>query len=49
MSGVQEIIPEENKIAIKNLTEAGIKIWVLSSDNEENTISCLINAQMLKL
>ncbi|CAG9311867.1 unnamed protein product [Blepharisma stoltei] len=46
--GLEETVLEETKEAIASLTQAGIKIWVLSGDNEENTLCTGIASGLFK-
>lgn len=45
-TGIEEVIPRETKESILSLKGAGIKIWLLSEDGENNT---LLTAQKSKI
>ncbi|CAG9331780.1 unnamed protein product [Blepharisma stoltei] len=46
--GLEETVLDETKETIETLTKAGIKIWILSGDNEENTLSVGVTSGLLK-
>lgn len=46
--GIEELMLESTRDAIKCLSNAGIKFWMLSGDNEENTICSGISSGMFK-
>ena len=46
--GLEDIVTEETKQTVKSLREAGIKMWVLSGDSEESTLTSSISAGIFK-
>ena len=46
--GLEDIITEETKDAVKVLKQAGIKFWVLSGDSEESTLTSAIAAGIFR-